>query len=196
MQSLIQTLLEEVKFNQKEIDLVVKEVKFLKVKKGDFFITPELDETVICYISKGITRNYFMVDNKETTYHFGVEGQFNSTIAAFDQSMKGIEYIQALTDCELYYINYTFVENLYKISHNFAKMGISIMQMNFVALHKRTRDLLTITALERYKKLAKENSILLQNVNQYYLASYLGMTPESLSRIRKQISKNTQVSEH
>ena len=152
-------------------------------------LTPDLDESQICFVKKGILRNYFKVGKKEATYHISVAGQFNSTIAAFDSSMSGFEYIQALDDCELFYMNYTVIQELFEKHHNFAKVGIQVIQSNFVSLHRRMRDLLTIPALERYQKLVNEKPELLQLVPQIYLASFLGITPESLSRLRKQISK-------
>lgn len=98
-------------------------------------------------------------------------------------------FFEVLENAELVSIDYNSLEKLYDLSGKWQKLGKLMADTGYYNIHHRTLSLLTETAETRYKRFLKESPTLLQKVPQYYIASYLGITPQSLSRIRNKTKK-------
>lgn len=164
-------------------------ITFRKLKKGDFL----LEENQICneivFIEKGILRSFFMNHKgDEITNCFAFENDFMASFASFITQEKAEESIQALVDTELQVLDRNALEKLYKSSYNWQEIGRKLTEMEFVNLQKRMVDFQKLSGAELYEALFRNHQKYLQLIPLQYLASYLGVTPRHLSRIRKAVS--------
>ncbi len=102
---------------------------------------------------------------------------------------KSSAWIQALEDATVFLIKSTDLFNLYQQSINFQKLGRKVAEYLFLIVSTKYESFLLETAEERYLDLIKNRPKVIQNIPQYMIASYLGITPEGLSRIRKRLYK-------
>ncbi len=144
-------------------------------------------ENYLNFVESGIVRHYFERIENDITFDFTFEGTFYSSYKSF-LTRKPSEYnIQALMDVELYSISF---ENLQKVYNEtpkgnmfgrFAAEGLYLIKFN------RELSLLTKTAEQRYLNLFKEHRKLIKEIPLKYIASYIGVTPQALSRIRRRV---------
>jgi CRP-like cAMP-binding protein len=125
----------------------------------------------------------------EVTTNFCSRGQVVFEISSFFNRTRSKENIQALTDCEGWYIRYEQLDNLFHALPEFRAFGRSILVKGFTELKTRMLGMITETAEERYAQLLKTNPDIFQHAPLKNIASYLGITDTSLSRIRKELAK-------
>lgn len=161
------------------------------ILKNDFFTKPDMVADSISFVLKGTFRTFYMDNNgADITTHFQLENMFIVDYQSFITSKKSVFQIEALEDSHILYFNKKTVESLFEQSHNWEKFGRIIAEQVFILYTKRFQSLLFQTAQERYLNLLKEFPEIFQRVPQYLIASYLGIKPQSLSRIRKQLSQH------
>lgn len=177
-----------------EITKILKKVTFKKGdiinKEGDIFKN-------ILFVNSGIIRSYLIDNNgRDFTWHIHYSGDkatmknlFVVDYASFTNQEPSKLFFEVIENTELIAISYNSLERLYNSAEKWQKLGKIMADTAYYFTHHRTLSLLTETAEVRYERLLKENPTLLQQVPQYYIASYLGITPQSLSRIRKEFSK-------
>ena len=102
---------------------------------------------------------------------------------------KSNENLECITNCEFYKIERSKLVELIDKSENFKKLSLAIFEQSVATTQLRANDFATLTAELRYKKLVEQQPELIKNVPVQYIASYLGIKPQSLSRIRKQLIK-------
>lgn len=164
-------------------------LKIKSIKKNDFLIETGKVCKYVTYVNKGIFRAYNIVDGKEFALAFFIEDDYCSEYCSFLTKTPATYNIQALEDAEVIDLHYEDIQKLYREVPILERFGRFIAENLFIMLSMRNVSLLTDTPEERYKKLLKNNqSNLPQRIPQYMIASYLGITPEALSRIRKRIS--------
>ncbi|MGZ3873032.1 MAG: Crp/Fnr family transcriptional regulator, partial [Mucilaginibacter sp.] len=158
-----------------------------EIKKGDFFLA----DGQVCkhagFIVKGLVRYYINHDGEEKTYEFGQENNFVCNYESFLPQTPSTKIIQALEDCEILQISYTDLQVFYRSVSGGERFGRLVIEQVFVQLLRALGSLYTDLPDVLYKKLLKEHPDLLQRVSQYHIASYVGVKPQSLSRIRKRI---------
>ncbi len=108
---------------------------------------------------------------------------------SLSQQKIATENIETITDCALLKINRNNFMDLVQTEQNFTQYSLSIFEKAFTKMNDRANDLATLSAEQRYKKILDSQAEILQNVSIQYIASYLGIKPQSLSRIRKQMIK-------
>lgn len=157
------------------------------IKKGDFFLA----DGQVCkhagFIEKGLVRYYINADGEEKTYEFGQENNFVCNYESFLPQTPSSKIIQALEDCEMRVISYAGLQVFYRSVKGAERFGRLVIEQVFVQLLQALSSLYTDTSEQRYQKLIREHPDLLQRVSQYHIASYVGVKPQSLSRIRKRI---------
>ncbi len=174
-------------------------IKFNSVyyKKGDIINKEGEVFRNIYFINSGIVRSYF-IDSKgrDFTWYIHYSGDkanlknlFVVDYASFIKQEPSKLFFEVIEDTELFSIDFNSIQKLYNLSAKWQEFGRLMADEGYYHIHHRTMSLLTENAKTRYKRLLKENPNLLQIVPQYYIASYLGITPQSLSRIRKEYSK-------
>ncbi|HWJ25102.1 MAG TPA: hypothetical protein VNS32_01085, partial [Flavisolibacter sp.] len=120
---------------------------------------------------------------------FVSSGQYTSEYESFLTRKPAAQSIDALTDVEVVDLGYHEMQRLYKDYPVFQEFGRKIAEMLFIYLNQRNTALLALTPEDRYRHMIADQPELLQQVPQYMLASFMGETPEHLSRIRKKMSR-------
>lgn len=140
------------------------------------------------FIVSGYMRNYY-VDEKgqEVTTDINDGPRFFTSYDAFAHRSVSKENLHCITDCELLQISRDDVDVTAKIGLTQQDYSIQILQQQLEVNKQRAVDLTTLTAEQRYLKLLKNHPSIIQNIPLKYIASYLGINPGSLSRIRKEV---------
>jgi CRP/FNR family transcriptional regulator, anaerobic regulatory protein len=154
------------------------------LSRGEALIKEGQVNKNVYFVNKGMLRNYLMKDGSDVTTWFFFPEDFITTFESFQLQIPGIETSEALTDCELYYISFEELENLNNNSHQWER--ISRIFITRFAFQQGNRLLLlqTMSAKEKYDCLIKNYPHVIQKIPNKYIASYLGITRETLSRIR------------
>ncbi|MET4141020.1 Crp/Fnr family transcriptional regulator [Pedobacter sp. UYP1] len=142
------------------------------------------------FLEKGYMRAFAHdTEGNEVTTSFYRQGQLIFEVSSFFNRTRSQENIQALTDCEGWSINYEQLNNLFHTLPEFRDFGRSVLVKGFATLKIRTLAMITETAEERYEHLFATNPEIFQHAPLKNIASYLGITDTSLSRIRKELVK-------
>lgn len=142
------------------------------------------------FLSDGFMRLFYFDDNgNEATTLIASPGRFITSFLDFIHEKKSAVNLQCVTDGEALRIERSRLVSLIDQSENFKKFSLVIFEQAIAITQSRANDLATLTAEARYKKLITEQPEILQNVPIQNIASYLGIQPQSLSRIRRQITK-------
>jgi CRP-like cAMP-binding protein len=160
-----------------------------KIRKHQYF----LQEGDICksvaFVSKGMLRSYLVDEkNNERIIQFAPEGWFISDISSFITEERSNMNIDALEDSELILMSKTAHVHLETAVPEFFKFNYTQYRGAYISLQKRLIDMFTLSTEEKYTKLLSVYPDIMQRVPQHMIASYIGLTPETLSRIRKKLS--------
>jgi CRP-like cAMP-binding protein len=143
----------------------------------------------IYFIDKGLLRTYFLQDGKEVNTYFACDGQFITSYSSFISQTPSYEYLETIENSSVYSISFANMTELYKIASKFEKLGRIMAEKNYLCVIDRTRKMQTLTAKQKYLDFIDSyDKKIVQRVPQHQIASYLGIAPESLSRVRKHIS--------
>jgi len=173
-------------------EIALSETKLVTIKKGDYWI----QEGAIChyigFVIEGVLRVFSTNAEKEMISHFCFEKR-NPIVSAhtsFINRQPSIESIQALEDTQLLVLHYDALQKLYDQQPIFQKLGRLFIEEMYVAAKMRIYDLQHKTATTRYKDLLEKYPNIINRIAQHHIASYLGIAPESLSRLRKSLSSH------
>ncbi|HOZ51258.1 MAG TPA: Crp/Fnr family transcriptional regulator [Chitinophagaceae bacterium] len=189
-----QSFVEFIKMHSPATNDVIEEIvtKFQthKVEKDSFFLKQGELSDVYLFLESGIMRSYtFDMDGNEITTNFFKPNSVVFEVASFFNRSKSLESIQALTDCYGYSIRYLELNELFHSIPEFREFGRSLLVKGYVALKQRTLSVIHETAEERYIQLLESNEAIFQHASLKSIASYLGITDTSLSRIRSNFYK-------
>lgn len=154
-----------------------------------------LREGEICqfegYIHKGCIRVYYLDDNGfEVTILFAIEDWWISDIASFQDQKASRLYIETIEDSEIVMLNPATKEKLLQEIPKFERVFRMLVQRNLVTLQNRLVNTISKSASDRYLEFIKVYPTIPQRVAQYYIASYLGVSKEFVSTIRKRLTNN------
>ncbi|MCW3466186.1 Crp/Fnr family transcriptional regulator [Chitinophaga nivalis] len=138
----------------------------------------------VYFIEKGLTRTYYLKDGKDVTDWISVEKTMATSIVSFITGMPDIRSIELLEPTTLWAISHDDLQKLYDENHEIERFGRILVSYGLVQMQQRFDDLHFATARERYRKLMQQHPTIVQRVPLAMVASYLGITPETLSRIR------------
>lgn len=138
----------------------------------------------LLFIEKGILRGYYFEEEKEISHWFAEENEFATSFYAFISQNASFEYIQCIEDTDLLKIPYSSLQHLYKQFPETERVGRVITENYYIKLEERLLNIHFKTAKERYQTLLEKKPSLLQRVSLGQIASYLGISQETLSRIR------------
>ena len=142
------------------------------------------------YLEKGFMRSFaYTTEGDEVTTNFYLPGQMVFEASSFFNRTRSKEGIQALTDCEGWFLTYKALNDLFHGFPEFREFGRSMLVKGFADLKIRMLSMITETAEERYEQLLQDQPEIFQHASLKNIASYLGITDTSLSRIRKELSK-------
>ncbi|HEU4470936.1 MAG TPA: Crp/Fnr family transcriptional regulator [Flavisolibacter sp.] len=145
-------------------------------------------EKYLSFIEKGMIRFYMDRDENELSFAFAFEEEFVSAYDSFLTGTPSIYHVQAITPLTLWRISYDDLQSVYRETTIGERIGRKASEYLFLKKSRRELSLLSEPAEDRYLKLLTERPDLIQKIPLKYLASYIGITPQALSRIRKRIS--------
>nr|WP_321357956.1 Crp/Fnr family transcriptional regulator [uncultured Draconibacterium sp.] len=166
--------------------LILSAFKPLTVKKKKDLLEPDETCKYIYFVIKGCLRSYY-VDTKgiEHIYQIRLDNSWISDLESFFSQRPSKYYIETLEDSELLRISYDRLEQLYDEVPKLERYFRILFQKAYINALERLNATMWESAVDRYNDMLKEHSDIFQRVPLVYIASYLGITPESLSRIRK-----------
>lgn len=150
--------------------------------------TPQTTCRTYYFIEHGFLRGYRIRDGVDYTHHFYYAQWFATDFQSYLTEQPGELYIETLTDVECYEFNKYDLLALFSRSHPFEKLGRIIAEKAFLFTVEKWVDMQVLGLEERYKNLLHKSPDLFQQVPQKYIASYLGVSEQSLSRIKSRIA--------
>lgn len=179
-----------VKLTDKDIDICKQYFEHKSSPKNNIVEEENTVPKHLYFITKGFMRLFYYDDNgDEITTHIESQNQFITSFTNFIREIKSNENLECITNCEFYKIERSKLIELIEKNENFKNFSLVIFEQAAARTQIRANDFATLTADLRYKKLVEQQPEIIQNVPIQYIASYLGIKPQSLSRIRKQIIK-------
>jgi len=153
-----------------------------------------LQEGEICrfeaYVNKGCIRTYYIDERgAEVTLQFAIEDWWVSDIASFHEQKPSRMFIETLEDCELLVLTPETKEALLRKAPCFERMFRLMVQRNLSRLQERLFQTIATTAVEKYLDFLERYPTIPQRIPQHYIASYLGFSPEFLSKVRNRLYK-------
>jgi len=171
-----------------QLEVFFSRFKPVSYKKGEYFVKEGQVSRYIGFIVKGCLMCVYKNDGKEYIDEFSMDNEFISAYASFITGTPADKDIICLEDCELQILGYKDLQELYKLDQVYERTGRLIAEMLFINWQQRVKSLLLDDAETRYLKLTENRPDLIQRVPQYLVAQYLGISPETLSRIRRNTS--------
>ena len=180
---------DKTKITDEQFDLISGNLVSKKIKKDSMLLREGDVCSQVFFVAKGLLRAY-TIDSfgKEHIIQFGPEDSWVSDRNSFHFNLPSMFYIDAIEDSEIVFINKEFYEKSEQIIPGFNSFSVMILH-NFIRfMQKRISLLLGATAEQRYLDFIELYPNLTLRVPQWMIASYLGITPESLSRVRKELA--------
>lgn len=169
--------------------IVVESSNLVKYKKGTIILDEKSLSKESFFVLEGCIRTYLVEDGEEKTIEFYTEGQ-PLTPKNFGKNIPTGQYIECLEDCTLNVGSAAHETEMFQKYPEFESICRIIGEIIMVQQQELLIHYKTTSPEDRYLHLLETRSYLFQRVPQYQLASYLGLTPQSLSRIRNRLSKN------
>lgn len=162
-------------------------VESVAYEKNEFLIQAGQVEQYIYYVVEGMVRLSINDNGKDISLDFIFSDDFASAYSSFLTGQPTAFTVQALTDVQAIRFSRTNLLSLYDQSHKAERIGRLIAEHAFLRKTRREVQFLTSNAKQRYVQLLEQNPLLVQTISVRHLASYLGIEPESLSRIRREV---------
>lgn len=159
------------------------------LKKGEFLLRAGEVCNHVTFINKGFVRVFNIVNESELTVNFAFDGNYVTDYSSFVSRQPSVDFIVAMEDLEVMQLNHADMHAAFEKYPVWQKFGRLIAEYILIFATERSRGLLFLCPEERYLKLMKDRPKVIANVPLKYIASYLGITPEALSRIRKRMSE-------
>lgn len=168
-----------------ELDEALQMFHIVSVGKNEFFNRAGLISERIGFVNSGLLRSFYEIGGKETTTFFLRPGSVAASLLSFLRRKPAIENVQALEDSELIVISRKNLFNLYEENWKWQQVGRRLIENYYIIMEQRSISLQTKTAKERYQDFMEDYPEVLISAPQNQIASFLGIAPETLSRIRK-----------
>lgn len=175
-------------FSQREIEMIQLYFEPVSFSKNTVIEGEGKVPDYLYYIVSGYLRLFYIDENgNEVTTHINCPPGFFTAYFHFINKTVSDHHVECITDCELLRITKENLDHLVKESQAMKDFSISVFQHSIAYNENRSRELSALNAEQRYLKLLKDYPEIIQHVPIQYIASFLGMKPESLSRIRRKI---------
>ncbi len=174
--------------SEEEIEAIVETMTIMQYKKGTVLLKEGQISTEVYFVLEGCVRQFYLIDGDEKTNNFFTEEQLVISMNSFSQNNPSNHFLDCCMDSSLVVGNREKEEDLYKRFPKFETISRKVMEKVFAEQQEIMSSYTTDSAEQRYLKLLKSRPELFQKIPQYQIASYVGVKPESLSRIRKRIA--------
>ena len=169
-------------------DYIENLISVRELKKNDVISYQDKVEDYVNFIYQGIARIYHEGDLKQTTIDIRFENDFLSSYDSFLSRLPSKYIVEAVTDIRLLSIHHDDIQKIYNETESGNLIARKITEQNFLLKEQRQFNLLTKTPTEYYKCLLENFPQHIQQIPLNYIASYIGVTPQALSRIRKNLA--------
>jgi CRP/FNR family transcriptional regulator, anaerobic regulatory protein len=177
-------------FANDELDTIIKSHHKIELKKGDFFLQEGEISDGYLILESGLMRSFVHDFNKnDITTNFFSNDEIVIEVSSLFQRIKTKENIQALSNCVCWKIDFDVFQKLYHSINNFSEWGRAWMSNELFNFKQRSVSIITDSATDRYQTLIKNKPQVILQAPLKCVATYLGVTNSSLSRIRKEISR-------
>lgn len=158
-----------------------------KVTKGEIILPENSNKKEHIFVASGCLRSFYKTENgKEHTLQFAIKDWWISDYITLYTKNNSIVCIESLSHSKILVINHNEIEKLYIEYPQFEALQRRNFEKRIATLQKRILSLLTLNASEKYSQFINDYSVFEKVIPNYQIASYLGITPESLSRVRKE----------
>jgi CRP-like cAMP-binding protein len=190
MEELRKCISNQINIDSKSLEQIVSNFELKKIKRGEFLLKSGAICQEMGFIQSGYLRMYDFADGKEITFWIGSNGKFITSLSSFIFQSENYWNIQAITDSVVFTISRQRHFELCKQEPKWLEFDNLLLAHSFMLLEKSMFSQLHTTAQQRFENLLNEEPKLFQNVPLQYIASMLGITPESLSRLRKNLNRS------
>ncbi len=187
MERLIENINAYASLNEHEIKLLKSAVEKKNYHKNEVIFTEGRISYEIYFVTKGCVRLFYNVDGNDKTAFFYTEGQFICAGESYTFNIPAIENYQAVENTEIYIFRKPKIELLLKEIPKFEVIARIATENELITCQKVIASFVTKSAEERYIDLLNTQGELFQRVPQQYIASFLGVSPETLSRIKNRV---------
>ncbi len=183
------TLKNQAGLSDEEMDLFLSFLSLKKLRKKEHYLVPGDFCNAVAYVNKGCLRRYIIDEHaKETILNFALEDYFVGDLESLLLHEPTVYFVQALENCELLLLSRENLSRVCSLIPKFKKFHDDKMNRNHYYTLKRLTFTKSATPEEKYLQLMKQQPQLVQRIPMHFIASYLDIEPESLSRLRKRLS--------
>lgn len=168
-----------------EIKILAELTQVKQFKKGAFLLKAGKVANAFFYNASGIIRLYYEVNNEERTGFFYNENVFINPYASFRKQEPSAYFLRAIKDTDVVIFKYDILESLLNKVPKLEKLARMIMEQELMVLQEVVESMVTLSPEERFVRLMEKNPEIFQQNSQAQIASFLGIKPESLSRIKR-----------
>ena len=184
---LINTIKNKIKLSANEEELLISYFEFIQTNKNDYLINVGSTSRYLYFVVEGYIRSFYVDNGIEITNQFTSANEFVTSFESFAHNIESKENVQCMSDCSLLRISKSNYEQLFKEVASWSTFCNGVYEKHILRMSERANSLQTLSASERYLKFLDKRPNIVQHANVKHLASYLGIKPQSLSRIRKEI---------
>lgn len=189
--SILQNIYQHPDLKQEDLNLIIQAHERIEFEKGHLFLEKGKMANEYFIIESGLVRAFIHnYKGDEMTTDFIGENEILIEVSSLFRRISAQENLEALTKGVAWKIDFNIFQDIYHKSAGFNEWGRAWMSHQLFTLKQRHIDMVSVSASDRYLKLLKEKPQLIQQSSLKYIASYLGVTDTSLSRIRKEILQN------
>lgn len=174
---------------ESELLMLLQHFSKKTIKKKTILLNSGKIAKEVYYVIKGCLRLFYEKDGLDISSYFFTEAMFAGAYESFISQQPSRQSIETLEDCEVFTIPYIKLQELFAEQEDMNAIVRKIVEQRFVSLHKLFSSYILDSPEKRYLYLLNENPDLLNRVPQHHIATFLGITPASLSRIRNRVRK-------
>lgn len=161
----------------------------LHLAKGHRWLTAGQRSDNVAFVVRGCLHMFYEVDGRVVSTQFVFENGITSDYGAFLRRSPTTMNIEAIEDCDLLMMSYDAMQNLYDTVPGSDRVGRKVAEYLFMAVSERNDSMMLQSPEQRYEEVLETRPKVMQRIPLYLIASYLGVTPEALSRIRRRLAE-------
>lgn len=189
MQNIINKIRSVYPISDVSLNKLVSNLTFQQFHKREMIAHPNMHNRNAFFIEKGITRSFWLVDGREVTTWFSLEGDITFSMNDLYYEKTGTEFIETLEEVDAYCVSTKFLNEIFSTDLEWANWARLIHQDAYFLMHRIRKEDYTLPAKQRYKNMLRDFPDICNRVNLGYIASYLGITLPTLSKIRAEYSE-------